>query len=216
MKKVLAATALAGLLFAAAPASAQSHWTAVGAETVAPGGDMVHGAFGWPDVTLGYTHGMSNNFDLGGRLQFIYGVEGRTDTQFGMAFAVPLRWTFLRHNNVSLMFHVDPGLRFYTYSQFQFGFQLLPFGVNFEVRPITALHLGVGFDFMSNLFVTGGGTPAYSFGPMAGPFFEYHIDPHIALGLDTRFGANIVAGDFPGSPHSAFAFRAQMVLAYRM
>lgn len=221
MSKGMATVALASLLLAATPAAAQTHgraadWSVIGAETVAPGADVVYGAFGWPDATFGYTHGMARDFDLGFKLQLIYGVENTTDTQFGMAFAVPLRWTVARQRNVSVLFHVDPGIRFYTTNPVEFGFQLLPFGLNVEFQPAPALGVGLGFDWNSTLFVSGGATPQYLFGPLFGPFFEYHLDRQLVLGLDTRFGAIIDAGDFVGSPITRFGLRAQMVLAYRM
>jgi len=221
MSKGMATVALAGLLLAATPAAAQaqgraSDWSVLGGETVAPGADVVHGAFGWPDATFAYTHGMSRDFDVGAKMQLVYGVENTTDTQFGMAFAVPLRWTVARQRNVSVLFHVDPGIKFYTTNPVLFGFQLLPFGLNLEIQPTSALGVGIGFDWNSTLFVTGGVTPQYLFGPMVGPFFEYHVDRQLAIGLDTRFGAIIDAGDFFGSPITRFGLRAQMVLAYRL
>ncbi len=221
MSKGMATVALAGLLLAATPAAAQSRgrvgdWSVVGGETVAPGADVVYGAFGWPDATFGYLHGLSRDFDVGFKLQMVYGVENTTDTQFGMAFAVPLRWTLARHQNMSVLLHVDPGVRFYTTDPVLFGFQILPFGLNVAFQAAPQLAVGLGFDWNSTLFVTGGATPQYVFGPMFGPFAEYHIDRHLALGLDTRFGAMVDAGDFGGSPFTRFGFRTQMVLAYRL
>jgi hypothetical protein len=219
MSKRMAIVALAGLLLAVTPAAAQaqgraSDWSVLGGETVAPGADVVHGAFGWPDATFAYTHGMSRDFDLGFKLQLIYGFENTTIDQFGMGFIVPLRWTVARQRNVSVLFHVDPGVRFYTTNPVAFGFELLPFGLNVEVTPAPGLGVGVGFDWASTLFVAGNGTPAYTFGPLFGPFFEYHIDRQLAVGLDTRFGAVITAGG--GETDTRFGFRAQMVLAYRL
>ena len=103
MSNRTASVALAGLLLAAAPASAQTRgrgttdWSVLGSETVAPGSSVLHGAFGWPDVTFQYTYGMSQDFDVGLRMQLVYGFENTTeDNQFGMAFAVPLRFALAR------------------------------------------------------------------------------------------------------------------------
>ena len=156
MSKGMAMVALAGLLLAATPAAAQTpgraaDWSVIGGETVAPGRDVVYGAFGWPDATFGYTHGMSRDFDLGFKLQLIYGVENTTDTQFGMAFAVPLRWTVARQRNVSVLFHVDPGIRFYTFNPVDFGFQLLPFGLNVESLTNRKVEID-GVTYINNAF----------------------------------------------------------------
>jgi len=209
-----AAIAIAGLLAAATPASA-ANWSVIGAQTVGSGADVLYGEFGWPDVSLNYVHGMGHDFDLGGRMQLIYGIEGRTHTEFGMAFAVPLRWTFYRHKNVSLLLHGDPGIRFYATDPALFALQLIPFGVNFEVQPTRDIKVGMGMDFTSHLFVSGVGDGVlYSFGPLFGPFVEYHFDPQVAVGIDTRFGVNVLTQD--GNTNTEFAFRAQAVLAYRL
>ena len=220
MSKGMATVALAGLLLAVTPAAAQTYgrvgdWSVLGGETVAPGSDVVYGSFGWPDATFAYTHGMSRDFDLGFKLQLIYGFENTTLDQFGMGFTVPLRWTVARQRNISVLFHIDPGIRFYTTDpDTLFGFELLPFGLNVQIQPAPQLGIGLGFDWSSTLFVTGGGTPAYVFGPLVGPYLEYHIDRHLALGLDTRFGAIIATNDF--GTDSRFGFRAQMMLAYKL
>ena len=53
------------------------------------------------------------------------------------------------------------------------------------------------------------------FGPLIGPYLEYHVDRNLVVGLDTRFGAIIDAyssdAPFHGSgTQSRFGFRAQM------
>lgn len=218
---LLAAIALAAL---AGPAAAQTNrssdgWSILGAETVAPGADVVHGAFGWPDLTFGYTHGVNSGFDVGARFSFIYGVENTTDSHFGVGFAVPLRWALARSGNARLQLHIDPGLRVYTTNPALFGFQA-PIGINVEFLTRSAFRLGLGADFHMSLFVTGDAAPEFFFGPLIGPYFEYHIDRNLAVGLDTRFGAIIDAysssNRFGGGTYSRFGFRTQMVLAYRL
>ncbi len=228
MSKRTVGAALAGVLLAAGPAYAQTRghgehgaeWSVLGAETVAPGSDVVHGAFGWPDVTFNYTHGVAPDFDVGGRMQLLYGVENTTSSQFGMAFAVPLRFTLARQHNLGLLFHWDPGLRFYTTDPVLFGFQF-PFGVNLEIHAANVpVKFGLGVDFNASLFVTGFASPRFFFGPLFGPFFEFHVDPQLAVGLDTRFGPVIDAfsgeNGFSGGTHTEFGFRTQLVLAYRV
>ena len=215
---------LLGML-TAAPAVAQTRgqggdWSILGAETLAPGTDAVYGAAGWPDVSFGWTHGVQPNFDIGLKMSMLYGIENTTDSQFGMAFAAPLRWTLARRANAVFMLHVDPGVRFYTTDPFAFGFQV-PFGLNVEF-PIKSvpLKVGLGADFNASLFVSGGNSPSFFFGPLIGPYVEYHIDRDLAIGLDTRFGPVVDAysgNDFyGGGTETRFGFRAQMILAYHL
>lgn len=222
--------ALAGALLGATPAAAQSRgadWSILGAETLAPGSDAVYGRFGWPDVSFGFTHGVNSTFDAGVRFGFLYGVENTSSSRFGMEFAAPLRWSLARQGPVHFLLHLDPGLRFYTFDPVLFGFQL-PVGLNLEFQTRSPLKIGVGADFHAALFVTGGVTPQFFFGPLIGPYLEYHVDPHLALGFDTRFGAiidavpgqdvfvNGVLRHVSGDTVSRFGFRAQMMLAYRL
>jgi hypothetical protein len=219
-KRILAVLVGVGALVLAQPAAAQgrpgpSDWSILGAETVAPGTDAVHAEFGWPDVSFGLTHGMSSGFDLGARMSLVYGFENTTiNSKFGMAFAMPLRWSLARQGSARLLLHVDPGFRFYTYDPVLFGFQF-PFGLNLEFPVRNApLKLGIGIDFNASLFVTGNATPAFVFGPLVGPYLEYHIDRNLAFGVDTRFGPMIEA--FDGGTDTRFGFRAQMMLAYHL
>ena len=217
--------AVVSLLISAAPAAAQTRgtsgdWSLLGAETVAPGQDMVYGAFGWPDTSFGLTHGMSPDFDIGARFSFLYGVENTTTSQFGLALAMPLRWALSRQGNAHLLVHVDPGMRLYTTDPALFGFQF-PIGLNIEFPTRTPLKVGLGFDFNASLFVTGFATPRFFFGPLIGPYFEYHVDRNLAIGLDTRFGAIVDAFSRPqpflsGGTDTNFGFRTQMTLAYRL
>ncbi|HUK66455.1 MAG TPA: hypothetical protein VLV17_06465 [Anaeromyxobacteraceae bacterium] len=190
-------------------------YSLLGAETVAPGNDVLSGAFGWPDTSFMFTHGLSNNSDVGVRLSFIYGFENRADidSQFGLGLGVPLRFSLAPHGTVRFLFHIDPGLRLYTYSPAWFGFQA-PFGINLEFPAKPPLRIGIGADFNATFFVTGDGTPAFVFGPLIGPYLEYRIDPRVTIGVDTRFGA-IVDAAKPGTD-SGFGLRVQGMLAYRM
>jgi len=158
--RVLCALVATAALAVARPAAAQAHdvgdWSILGAETVKPGSDVIYGAFGWPDASFGFTHGMNPNFDLGFRFSLVYGVENTTTSQFGIAAAMPLRWAFGRPGNVHLLFHFDPGLRLYTYDPTPFGFQF-PVGLNLEFLTRAPFKFGLGADFNMSLFVTGAG-----------------------------------------------------------
>ena len=225
----IAAATLTAALVAVAPslASAQSEatarsgltgWSIVGTETVS-GRPAVDVQAGWPSTTFGYTFGMSPTADVSLRLGLLYGYEGTTSSQFGLSFYAPMRFQLLQSRDFKLLFHVDPGLKLYTTSNAQFGFQF-PVGLvmGFPVQP--NLEIGVGLDFNMTLLVTGNFAPQFIFGPAAGPYVEYHPTPHLAVGLNTRFGAAIDAYSsyqgIPGGTSTEFAFTTQLFLGYRL
>jgi hypothetical protein len=196
-----------------------SGWSMVGSETVAPGRPVIDVQAGWPSTTFGYTFGLTPASDVSLRFGLLYGFEGRTDSQFGLAFYAPLRFQLLQGRDFKLLFHVDPGLKLYTTSSAMFGFQF-PVGVvmGFPIQP--NLEVGVGLDFNMTLLVTGARAPQFVFGPAAGPYVEYHPTPPLSVGLNTRFGAAIDAyssnAGQAGGTSSAFAFTTQLFLGYRL
>jgi hypothetical protein len=223
----IVAAAFATLL-AASPALASAQgdatkeglggWSVVGTETVS-GRPMLDVQTGWPSTTFGYTMGMSPTSDVSFRLGLLYGYEGTTYGQFGLSFYAPLRFQLFQNRDFRLLLHVDPGLKLYTTSSAQFGFQF-PVGVvmGFPVRP--DLEIGVGLDFNMTLLVTGAFSPRFVFGPAAGPYVEYHPAPNLSVGLNTRFGAAIDAyssyNGFDGGTNTEFAFTTQLFLGYRL
>ena len=228
IQSVLAAAILAAAALSPAAAQAQSDapahaglsgWSTVGSETVAPGRPVVDVQAGWPSTTFGYTFGLSPTTDVSFRLGLLYGFEGTTGSQFGLSFYAPLRFQLLQSRDFKLLFHVDPGLKLYTTSEAQFGFQF-PVGVvmGFPIQP--NLEIGVGLDFNMTLLVTGQRAPRFIFGPAAGSYVEYHPTPHLSVGLNTRFGAAIDAysstAASAGGTRTAFAFTTQLFLGYRL
>jgi len=225
---VLAAAIVAAVALSPAAAQAQSEapahaglsgWSTVGSETVSPGRPVIDVQAGWPSTTFGYTFGLSPTTDVSLRLGLLYGFEGTTGSQFGLSFYAPLRFQLLQSRDFKLLLHVDPGLKLYTTSSAQFGFQF-PVGVvmGFPVQP--NLEIGVGLDFNMTLLVSGTVAPRFIFGPAAGPYVEYHPTPQLSVGLNTRFGAAIDAyssnGPVPGGTSTAFAFTTQLFLGYRL
>lgn len=225
---VLAAAILAAVALSPATAQPQSEapahaglsgWSTVGSETVSPGRPVIDVQAGWPSTTFGYTFGLSPTTDVSLRLGLLYGFEGTTGSQFGLSFYAPLRFQLLQSRDFKLLLHVDPGLKLYTTSSAQFGFQF-PVGVvmGFPVQP--NLEIGVGLDFNMTLLVSGTVAPRFIFGPAAGPYVEYHPTPQLSVGLNTRFGAAIDAyssnGPVPGGTSTAFAFTTQLFLGYRL
>ena len=228
---LLAATLFAGEAHAqarrAAPAAATAggQYSLIGGDTVGNNHDVISGEFGFPSVSLGYTHGMSPTTDIGAKFDLLYGVESVTNgcCQFGLGFRVPLRLTATRRDKLSVLVHIDPGVKLYTFSSTWFGFQF-PVGLTLGYAAAPDLTVAFGVDLPMTIFVTPS-PAAFYIAPLFGPAFEYHIDRQLAIGLNTRFGPVIntatpgVPG-FPGffsSPSSTnFGFVTQLLLAYRL
>lgn len=227
--RIRIATAAVAVLAAASPAFAEAQseaaapaglagFSVVGAEIVS-GRPVLDVQAGWPSTTFGYTFGMSPTSDVSLRLGLLYGYEGTTNSQFGLAFYAPLRFQLLQTRDLKLLFHVDPGLKLYTMSNAQLGFQF-PVGivVGFPVQP--QLEVGVGVDFNMTLMVTGAASPQFFFGPTAGPYVEYQPTTDLSLGLNSRFGAAIDAYSSvdgrSGGTRTSFAFTTQLFLGYRL
>src|SRR5256714_11633795 len=109
----------AALLCAAAvsPAFAQGRTTTGGqysllSGTTVPGGtDVVSGEFGWPSVSFGFTHGTGPTSDVGFKFDLLFGFENTKNSQFGIGFRVPLRFLVHRRDRISVLAHVDPGIK---------------------------------------------------------------------------------------------------------
>jgi len=57
---------------------------------------------------------MGPSTDVGFRFDLIYGFENTTNSQFGIGFRVPLRFMIHRRDRISVLAHVDPGIKIYT------------------------------------------------------------------------------------------------------
>src|SRR5204863_5661224 len=185
-------------------------YSLLGGETVGNGVNVVSGEFGWPSVTFGITHGLSRDTDVGVKFDLLFGVEGATEaSQFGIGFRVPYRMVALRSDRLSVLLHVDPGIKLFTYSPALFGIAF-PVGaiVGYAVnRDITA---AFGVDLNMTLYVTPSPV-SFWISPMFGPAVEFHVDPRLAVGINTRFGPVL-----PSTGGSSFGFVTQLMLAYRM
>ena len=176
---------------------------------------MAYAEAGWPDVSLGFQHGMSDKLDIGAKLSLTYGVAGTTFTGVGMGVSAPIRIGFLKSDKLSALIHVDPGVRFMTFSGPLFGLQV-PVGVEFGIHLTPEATVGLGFDLPFYLNFTNGVFAVIP--PLAGAGFEYHVSDQISVGLNTRFGVAIFAGGLGGFGFAGtgFSFLTQGFFAYRL
>jgi hypothetical protein len=204
---------------AAAPAFAQRstaitaspRYSLLGGTTVPTGVDVVSAEVGWPSVTFGFTHGKSPTTDIGVKFDLIYGFENTTISHFGIGFRVPLRAMVLRRDRLTVLAHIDPGLKIYTTSPdatFGFGF---PIGVTLGYAAAPEFNVAFGLELPMFLAATGPFSPDFFLGPLFGPAIEYHVDRQLTVGLNSRFGPMFETKD-----GSRFGFIMQAMLAWRL
>jgi hypothetical protein len=204
-------------------------------DVLRPGDNMLYGEVGWPDLVFGWQHGLTDKVDIGFRFGFIYGYEYRDYSVLGLGMRVPIRITPVRTGKVSFQIHFDPGLKFDAFGSRRcvgvgcpFGsdngllFGLwLAFGVELGIHVTreATVQFGMEAPFYVN-FTNGvyGGLPI-----LFGPGFEYHIDDHMGVGLNLKFGPSILAvtcydqfGNAFSCSDTAFGFISQAYFAYRL
>jgi len=186
------------------------NYSLLGSDTVPTGVDVASAEVGWPGIGFGITHGTSATSDIGARFDLLYGIENTTNSQFGIGLRVPFRIHMMQRDRLGLLFHIDPGIKFYATDSASFGFQF-PIGITLGYRASPEFNVAFGVDLPMSLFVTPSPVD-FVLGPLFGPAFEYHVDRELTIGLNTRFGP--VFFTQPGV--SQFGFIMQLLLAYRL
>jgi hypothetical protein len=108
-----------------------------------------------------------------------------------------------------VLLHVDPGIKLFTTSPAAFGLAF-PVGAVFGYAATRDITFGFGVDVNMTLYVTPSPV-SFWVSPMFGPAVEFHVDPRLAVGINTRFGPVL-----PSTGGSSFGFVTQLMLAYRM
>lgn len=226
MRKTIVATTLALAALSMGTEARAAGWGLHSGDTLGSNDNMLYGELGWPDVAMGFQHGLSDKVDIGFRFGLGYGFDYTTGNQVGMSMLVPIRFSLAKNNRYSILFHFTPGLKFdslgdqecffhhhacYNDGRLAFGLAL-GIGMAFGFHLTREATLGFGFDMPVYFNLTNG---TYGAIPLLfGPGFEYQIDNHIALGVNTRFGPTL----FPNGnvTDAVFGMLAQAFFAYRL
>ena len=191
----LAATALlssAALAANPAPVTAVTagtpgHWSISTGETVSPSHDALAFELGWPGISAGYLHGLSENTDIGVKFDLLYGWENTTNSKFGLGLRVPLRMVVKRKDNLLVELHVEPGTRIYTNSASTDFFLRFPVGGTVGIQAAPEVRIAVGVDYL--------------------------VDKNLIVGLNTRFGPQFYT---VSNSNTDFAFTTQIVVGSRL
>jgi hypothetical protein len=187
------------------------HWSIVTGETVTPGRDAVSFELGWPGLSAGYLHGLSENTDLGVKFDLLYGRENTTDSKFGLGLSAPLRLVVSRKDKVLLGLHVTPGVRVYTNSLSTDFFIRFPVGGILAIQATPEVRIAAAVDLMMAVQIPH--TTFMEIGPLFGFAVEYAVDKNLQVGLNTRFGPQFYTVSGAGTE---FAFTTQIVVGYRL
>jgi hypothetical protein len=229
-KAIVASTVALAAFFAVGSEAKAADWGLHSGDTLRSGDNMLYGEVGWPDLSFGFQHGMSSAVDLGFRFSLLYGADYSTATRIGMGMRVPIRIAAVKRDKFSLMFHIDPGIKFTSFGRCNslgcathtyndgLGFGIwFPLGLEFGIHLTREATLQFGMEMPIYVNLTNG---TYGNIPILfGPGFEYAVDQHIAVGFNTRFGPDIfAASDNLGNTYSytGFGLIAQAYFAYRL
>jgi hypothetical protein len=199
------------LAAAAAPAAGPGHWSVVTGETVSPDRDAISFQMGWPGLTFGYLHGVSDRSDIGFKIDFLYAMENTNNSTFGAGADLPLRVVVNRHERVMLGLHIEPGVRVYTHNSVSSFCTRFPVGGTLGIQATPDLRLAASADL--TMAIQWSHTAYFEIGPQFGFAAEYNVDRNLLVGLNFKFGPQFYS--YSPSP-TDFAFTTEVVVGYRM
>lgn len=166
-------------------------WSVIGARTVAPQENLFIAEAGYPTVNVSFLRGIVAGLNLGGRVGFMYGVEGLPrDLAPGVKAQALLKFRFFDSGRVSLGLTFEPGF-FVASSALQGvrGALNLPIGFRLGIAASSALAIAIQLEVpMWIEFGTFGGFNAPI---LTGGGLEYFITSHLALFAKARVGPTI-------------------------
>ena len=190
--------------------AATNHWSIYSGETVSPGRDAIAFDLGWPGITFGYLHGLSDRSDVRLNIELLYGYENTNSSVFGFGLGAPLRLVLNRTDKVTLGVHIDPGFRVYTQGGSSAFLMRFPVGGTLAIHVVPQLDLTVGADIPFAVQLT---SPAFLIvGPLFGFAVEYKVDRNLNVGLHTRFGP-LFSSQGNGA---VFGFQTLIGVGYRL
>ena len=220
MKKNLTLIALVAAVSVAAPAFAEGgsyHWTTATGETVGTGNNAIHVQAGFPGISGGWYHGLSEKMDIGARFSFNYAYEstfgfGIIGLAPGLKPAAILKFGLMDNGKFNMALRIEPGIHLY----FAGG------GVLFGLDTPVLLDMGIRVNEQFSVLLGAGLPLSFNFTPlfvmaipiMVGGGVEYKFTPDMALTFNMKFGPAIIASGFGSG--ASFAFESLIGLAFKL
>ena len=178
---------------ARAPRIAPERWGLHSGDTIGDGGTLIFGEVGWPDLSFGFQHGVSTSVDIGLRVSFLYATEyvvpkpgNQTSFIPGLGLSIPVRVTIARNDRLSLLVHVDPGIKFDGFDPKIFAGPQLPIGVDLGLHLSRRSTLTLGADVPLAILVT---PQVTGYVPLlVGLTFESRFTDHFGMSFNLRTG----------------------------
>ncbi len=166
-------------------------WSAIGARTLAPGENLLEASAGYPSISGSYLRGVSPGLNVGGRLAFVYGVEGMfREAAPGFKLQGLLKLRLLDSGKVSLALTVEPGLLYY--GSFLQGARVgltLPVGLRLGIAASSALSVAVLVELP--MWVEFGIFGGFNLPILTGGGVEYFITSQLAVFVRARIGPTL-------------------------
>ena len=191
------------------------HWSVATGETVSPDRDAISFQMGWPGLSFGYLHGLSDRSDFGIKIDLLYSLENTSTSAFGAGMDFPLRLVINRHEKVSIALHIDPGAREYTRNVAVVGtvndfITRFPVGGVLGIQATPELRIAASADLVMGIRWTH--STSFEIGPQFGFAAEYAVDRNLLVGLNGHFGPQF----YTGTTDTDFAFTTEILVGYRM
>lgn len=166
-------------------------WSALGPKTLAPGDNALEAFAGYPSISAGYLRGISPGINVGGRVGFVYGVEGMF-RESGPGFKAQglLKLRFLDSGRVSLGMTFEPGILYHSsYLQGSRVGLTFPVGFRLGIAASSAIAIAVLVDFP--MWVEFGQFGGFNLPILTGGGVEYFITSQFVAFARARIGPTI-------------------------
>ncbi len=166
-------------------------WSVLGPKTLAPGDTALEAFAGYPSISAGFMRGISPGINIGGRVGFVYGVEGMfREAAPGLKIQGTLKLRFLDSGRVSLGMTFEPGIvNHWSYLQGSRTFLALPVGFRLGIVASSAIAIAVLVDFP--MWAEFGQFGGFNLPILTGGGVEYFITSQFAAFARARIGPTI-------------------------
>jgi hypothetical protein len=201
----------------AVPFAQGQGWSLFSGQTIGAGSHLVEAQVGYPGLSVGFLHGLTNRIDVGATFTFNYSVEGDVQKQLpGIKPQFVLRASLIDQGPFNLGLRFAPGPLFYfpqdsaTLAGFAMPLEVaagFPVGSAIMLNGTVALPLFVAFGV--------GGGPVLPI--LFGVGGEYFIDHSLSVNVNVRMGPTVTAATaINGNTRAYFTFEGLLGVAYRI
>lgn len=169
-------------------------WSVIGARTVAPGANLFTAEAGYPGISVAYQRGIISGLNLGGRVGFMYGLDGLVrEAVPGLKVQALLKFRFYDAGRISLGVTFEPGFFIGdSYLQGTRGGLNLPIGFRLGIAASSALAIGIQIEVP--MWVEFGRFGGFNAPILSGGGAEYFLTSNLTLFAKVRVGPIIRTG----------------------